>query len=229
MPNWLAWAPRQKLPPPTTTATWMPRSLAVLICAAMRLTAPGSMPKARSPIRASPLTFNKMRLYGASPICALLLAKLESREPPDADVLPRRGDSLLHKVLDGLRGVLDERLLHEHRFLGRALGVGRELVLGDGEGRRDAGDLHGDVVDQRLEGIGAGHEVGLAVDFDDNADAAARVDVGVDDPLAGLASGLLVSPRHALLPQPLDRLVYIAIRCFQGALTVHNARASELP
>ena len=43
--------------------------------------------------------------------------------------------------------------------------------------------MHGDVLDQLLEALGARHEVGLAVDLDQDADLAAGVDVGADHAL----------------------------------------------
>ena len=50
------------------------------------------------------------------------------------------------------------------------------------------GDVHREVLAQGLEVVGARHEVGLAVDLDEHADAAA-VDVGVDEALRGGAVG----------------------------------------
>ena len=55
--------PRQKLPPPTTTPIWVPRVWASRIPSQMARIATSSNPAPFSPARASPLTFNKMRLY----------------------------------------------------------------------------------------------------------------------------------------------------------------------
>ena len=58
-------------------------------------------------------------------------------------------------------------------------GLVRDLVLGD-VARVHGRDLHRDVVGEGLEVRRAGDEVGLAVDLDQRADAAAGVDVGLD-------------------------------------------------
>jgi hypothetical protein len=48
----------------------------------------------------------------------------------------------------------------------------RDVFLAD-EARIGGGDVHGDVVHQFLEIVGAGHEIGLAVDFHQHAELAA--------------------------------------------------------
>ena len=52
----------------------------------------------------------------------------------------------------------------------------------------------------------ARHEVGLAVDLDQHADAAARVDVRLDQAFAGGAARALLGLRDAALAQRVDRL-----------------------
>ena len=94
--------------------------------------------------------------------------------------------------------------------------------------RREAGDLDREVADELLELVGAGHEVGLAVDLDEHADAAAGVDVARDEALAGVAAGLLGGRREALLAQQRDGLVEVAVGLGQGALAVHEAGAGPL-
>jgi hypothetical protein len=49
----------------------------------------------------------------------------------------------------------------------------RHVFLAD-EARIGGGDVHGDIVHQLLEIVGAGHEIGLAVDFHQHAELAAR-------------------------------------------------------
>ena len=105
--------------------------------------------------------------------------------------------------------------------------VGRDPVDVDVQ-RREAGDLHGEVADELLELVGAGHEVGLAVDLDEHADAAAGVDVARDEALARLAAGLLGGRREALLAEERDGLVEVAVGLGQGALAVHEAGAGPL-
>ena len=92
----------------------------------------------------------------------------------------------------------------------------------------EAGDLHGEVADELLELVGAGHEVGLAVDLDQHADAAAGVDVAGDEALAGVAAGLLRRGGEALLAQLRDGLVHVAAGLLERALAVHHAGAGPL-
>ena len=65
--------------------------------------------------------------------------------------------------------------------------------------RAQAGDLDRQVLDELLELLGAGDEVGLAVDLDEHADPAAGVDVAADEALADVAVGPLRRrpPGHA--------------------------------
>src|SRR5205085_534340 len=74
----------------------------------------------------------------------------------------------------------------------------------------------------------ASHEIGLAVDLDEDADAAARVDVAADQALARLSAGLPARGGHAPLAQDLGRLLDIAVGLGQGALAVHHPRARAL-
>ncbi len=78
--------------------------------------------------------------------------------------------------------------------------LGRDIfdshVIGAG---RD--DLHRQLPDQRLELLGAGYEVGLAVHLDQRGDLAARVNVMTDEAFFGLAVRLLGRSGQALLPQ----------------------------
>ena len=89
-------------------------------------------------------------------------------------------------------------------------------------------DLHGEVAHELLEVLGAGHEVGLAVDLDQHADAAAGVDVGGDEPLACLAAGLLGGRCLVPLAQQDDGLLEVAAGLLEGALAVHEAGAGPL-
>ncbi len=82
--------------------------------------------------------------------------------------------------------------------------------------RREAGDLDREVAHQLLELVGARDEVGLAVDLDQHADAAAGVDVAGDEALAGVATGLLGGRRQALLAQQRDGLLEVAVGLRRG-------------
>src|SRR3954453_14901843 len=109
------------LPAPTTTATSTPRCCAAAIWRAIAATRSGSVPKARSPMRASPESFSRTRpKAGASsspamPACGLS-ADLEPREVADDDVLARLVGDLLADLLDRAALVLvrvDVRLLEQ--------------------------------------------------------------------------------------------------------------------
>jgi hypothetical protein len=66
-------------------------------------------------------------------------------------------------------------------------------------------------------------EVGLTPDLDEHADAAAAVDVGVDDAFLGRAVGARCLLGDAALAQQRDRRVVVACGLDQGALAVHHA------
>ena len=91
--------------------------------------------------------------------------------------------------------------------------------------RGEARDLDGEVADELLELVGPGHEVRLAVDLDEHADAATGVDVARDEALAGVAAGLLGRRGEALLAQDEGRLLEVAVRLDQRALAVHEPGA----
>src|SRR6188474_2891331 len=136
------------LPAPTTIATSTSRPRIAAICSAIRCTSPASVPYWRSPIKASPESFSRMRLNWGSvaigvggiaprrgePIGAIwglrLLADAEVREAGDADVLAGLRGELLAQLLDRLRVVLlgvDVGLVEQGDFLA-PLG---ELALDD--------------------------------------------------------------------------------------------------
>src|SRR5690349_11803109 len=129
MPRWLSSAPRKKLPPPTTMATWVPEATTSATCRAMDWTTSGSTPTLPPP-KTSPESLSSTRRYesgderAASPssvIWRLLssfvslnpswfgpsaLAHLEVSELRDRDA---RGDQhVLHRLL-----LLVHRLLLE--------------------------------------------------------------------------------------------------------------------
>src|SRR5437763_14318943 len=90
------------------------------------------------------------------------------------------------------------------------------------------GDLHRDVLHQRLELLVAGSEVGLAVHLDEHADLSAQVDVGTDRAFGRAPPRLLPGGGEALLAQPGDRLVDVARRFGQRLLAIHHPRAGLL-
>src|SRR5437588_3188045 len=134
-------------------------------------------------------------------------ADLEAGDPAEADVLAQRARQALDVLVDGLGRVAGERL------------AGDVLTL--------LGRLAGEGGDRALEAVALGHEVGLAGQFGERADAA--VDEHVDRSLLGGPAGPLASGGQTLLPEPGLGLVEVALRLLQGAFAVHHAGAGQLP
>src|SRR4051812_29122317 len=59
-----SWAPRMMLPPPTTTANWLPAALALLTSEAMTSSSWASTPNPPGAQNASPLSFRRTLLNG---------------------------------------------------------------------------------------------------------------------------------------------------------------------
>src|SRR5215217_3486145 len=118
------------LPAPTTIATSTSCARTSLTWLAIRSICAGSVPKSRSPIRASPESFSRIRLKRAEAMTALLPPHLEAREAGDADVLAGLGGDLRAQVLDRLAlvALLVEVLLVEQDKLGGPLA---KLALDD--------------------------------------------------------------------------------------------------
>ena len=90
-------------------------------------------------------------------------------------------------------------------------------------------DVHGDVVHQFLEVVGASHEIALAVDFDEHTNLAAGVNVARHRPFAGHARRLLGRHRNALLAQNHDRLLHVAFGFGQSLLAIHHRSPGLFP
>ncbi len=129
--------------------------------------------------------------------------------------------------VDGAARILDEGLLQEDELLGAAFRIGGEARFVEGAGVRRR-DLHGDVVCEAAERVGARDEVGLAVDFEEDADPAAGVDVRLDDALSGCARCLLLGAGDAALAQEGDGAVVIAAGVLEGTFAIHDAAAGLL-
>src|SRR5262245_91843 len=127
-------------------------------------------------------------------------AELEARVAPHHDVLAELADRLVDQTLDRLARIADIRLL-EQRGLVRGQVVG-DVLLGPDVLRVGRGDLHRDLVRQLLEVVAPGHEVGLAVHLDDDADPPAGVDVRVHHALRRVAAGLLLGDGGAAIAEP---------------------------
>ena len=142
-------------------------------------------------------------------------------------------------VLEPLLQLAVDDLLADLGRLGRRGGIRRELgplrvqvrrrdLVDVDPARRQPRDLDREGADELLELVRPGDEVGLAVDLDEHADAAAGVDVAGDEALASLAPGLLRGGGHAALAQQQDCLLDVAARLLEGALAVHHAGAGAL-
>src|SRR6478736_4099079 len=183
-------------------------------------------------------------------------AELVAREAADLDVLAQLADLLREDLFDHLLGVLDERLVEEAHlrvvFLELAfddlldrggglafhLGGGDVALLGDlglGDllaadiGRAGGGDLEADVLAERLEVVGLGDEVRLAVDLDEHADLAADVDVGMHQAFLRRARGELVDLVAELLAEDRDRLLRVALGLIEGLLDVEQTSPGLFP
>src|SRR6202040_415624 len=122
----------------------------------------------------------------------LLAAELEAREPPDDNVLAHPCNRFVDQFPNRLARVPNVGLVEQ-----RHVAVARLLLCADATrvGRRD---LHGDFTRKRAEIVGAGNEVGLAVELDHGANPP-RMDVAVDQPLARFAAGPLRRLRQTAL------------------------------
>ena len=111
-----------------------------------------------------------------------------------------------------------------HGTVGAGIGGG---LQGLHIGRILLGDDGSYVTDELLEGGVLGDEVGLGVDLDDSAHAAVN-DSSIAHALSGDLAGLLGLGSQALLTQPVDCLVLIAVSGNQCLLAVHHTNAGQL-
>src|SRR5690606_24043137 len=218
-------APRQKFPPPTTRASSTPLALAAAISRAREVVASGETPKPPGPARNSPDSLSSARRKA-------LLAYCDAGEAADLDVLAQGGGGLLDELADGPLVVLDVGLVEQDDLGEELVQTALDDLVGDGLGvallerllaerRALGGDdvlghalaaharrvryryVHGQVLGQLAEGVGAGHQVGLAVDLHERGELAVVGDVRAHDALRGLASRLLVGLGDAALAQQL--------------------------
>src|SRR6267142_2226483 len=185
----------------------------------------------------------------------VVLAEHEPGEPLDPDVLAGLGDDVVDDVLHGQVRIAHERLLHEAEFLVELLHPAGDDLLHHGrrlprrggllpvdlpfliehvlghllavhDARLGGGDVHCQVLHERLEVGRAGHEVGLAVHLDQDPNPPARVDVRADRPLAGRLRGALHGGRLSLLAEDPVGLLQITFRLDQGGLAVPHRRSA---
>jgi hypothetical protein len=95
-------------------------------------------------------------------------------------------------------------------------------VLAADELRIGRGHLHGQVLHQLLEIVGARHEIGLAVHLDQHAQLRARMNVAADHALLGGARGLLRRRGDARLRSTTLGFRQIALGLDQRLLALHH-------
>ena len=132
----------------------------------------------------------------------------KTRRAAQGEVFADIGDRGRHGVGHGAAGGIG--------LLAQLLDIGLAARQGDAR----------DIARQGLEILVAGDEIGLGIDFDDNAGALA--DQSRDQTLGGDAPGLLGGLGQALLAQPVDRRFDVAVILGQRGLAVHHAGAGAL-
>ena len=125
-----------------------------------------------------------------------------------------------------------EILADGHDLLGHGLGNGQlgAGILAVHQGVHVSGivlgNSLGDILDESHEQVGLGAEVGLAVHFHQSAHAVLGQRIG--HTLGSNAASLLGSLGQALLAQPLNSLVHIAVALDQRLFAVHHTHAGHL-
>src|SRR6266436_5740816 len=207
----------------------------------------------RSPAKAQPAR----QTTKGDRLSHLFAAYFEASESGYADVFAQLGYLRLNELIDGQRVLFDEGLLVEtdlliefaHAALDDFVGHLLRFALGDDAGALDIllpfdrrrsdvlfahelrigrGDVHRQIVHQLLEVVGAGHEVGFAVDLHHHAELAAMVDISPDESLLCHTAALLSGRGDAALAQHDFRLAKVAIGFFQSALALHHTGAGAL-
>jgi hypothetical protein len=89
------------------------------------------------------------------------------------------------------------------------------------------GDVHGHIVAEQLEGIGAGHEIAFAIDFDDHADFAAGMNVVADEAFGGFARGLFGRGGLAFLAKDVNGLLNVAGGFHQSGAAITETSGRE--
>ena len=176
-------------------------------------------------------------------------------ESPEDDIFPNLRDFRRDQFFDRLIWILDEALFEQadgavkfvqfsfddfhHNILRLAfhlLGIDRAFGFNRGRGHLIAadvewlgsGDVKGDVFDESTEAFVFGHEIGLAIDLDENADLALKVNVGGDDAFFGRAGRLFAGASDPFGTQKRFGFVEIASGLGQGAFAIHEARVGLL-
>src|SRR6185436_6218949 len=139
----------------------------------------------------------------------------------EANLLVELGHLTFHHLLGDMLRLSARDRLRKIDFLLARIGFRRDVFLAN-ELRIASRNVHGNVVHQFLEVLGASDEVALAVDLDQHADLAAGVDIAGNRALAGHAGSLLLRRGCSLLAENHDRLLHVARGLGEGLLAVHH-------
>jgi hypothetical protein len=85
--------------------------------------------------------------------------------------------------------------------------------------------VHGDIVHQFSEVVGASYKIAFAIHLNQHTDLASCVDVAGDGTFTGDTGSFLLSDGGAALTKNDDGLFHIALGLGQGLLTVHHGRS----
>src|SRR5436190_7331672 len=241
----------------TSVASCRTRSASMPNVAAPAITSPLSFSRMRSYLSTNSgldLFGNRGLAAGASGRC---IAHLEAHEARDHDILTQFRDLGLDQLIDSERVLLDKRLVVQADFLvelaqpplndlvddllGFAFGQrpgalyvflflerrGRHVFLAD-KLRVGGRDVHGEVVHQALEIVGARHEIRFAVHFHQHTELPAMVNIAADQPLLGGARSLLYCRCNASLAKHDLGFRQVALGLGKRTLALHHAGASAL-
>ncbi len=180
------------------------------------------------------------RFGGSGRGCARDFANLEAGKTADGNIFAELGNGLGDHLTDSLSLVLDEVLFVQAALFVELFHLTGDDLLNDGLGlaggaclsaidlalalehfrgyvfaanvaRINGSDVHGHVVAKLFEGLGAGNEIALAVNFDDNADFAAGMNIMADQAFGGFARSFLGGGSLTLLAQNVDGLFDVAV------------------
>ena len=185
-------------------------------------------------------------------------AQVESLEATDGDLLAQFRSGFLDQFFDRFGSILDVVLRQESLFINHFVNAPLDNLLSDvlrlrleifflhfdfsfarNHGRiavgggdvfnfRARGNLHRDILREFFKFIASGDEIGFAVDFAQNTNSRAGVNVVNDNTFGGDATLLLVCGGHALDTQPLLRFLDITVIFHQCFFTIHHTGTGHL-
>src|ERR1035438_5727926 len=155
MPRSLPLNPRKIFPPPTTTTTCTPRPRTSRICSAMARTACGEMFSPVWPPRASPLSFNSIRLYLGRFASFIASISVDTAIPVATSNTPCPGRQIKVQAIRSTTLVANGHQIQRQHGLARAFKLscdpncGRVVTVGAGGGKAQCqffplarGDFH---------------------------------------------------------------------------------------